>query len=315
MGHNRETEVLSVRILAPVLALLTLVPAISAASPWRAGATGYERAVKEQQTSRAPAFVYFKTEWCGYCKKLDDGPLANRDVQDYLAAFERIAVDPEDGVKDKALADKFGVKGYPSVYVVMPGGTPQKIATFYGKGEEDAKKFLAALRNVAGDPKMPATSSVSKVQGLPPVSAEILKSIPQEVIDMQEEGRHGEAIARLTRAIGKSRGKEQAPLYFARAISHRAESKKVDAAQDLDEAVRLDPDFIEAHVLLCRTYMDLTLWDDALQSLESLVEKAPTGEAYWLRAYTLTKKDRPKEAKADYAAACKLGKKEACSRK
>lgn len=307
------------RRLAPVLALsvlvLSLAPVVASAGPWRTGAAGYERAVKEQQTTRAPALVYFRTEWCGYCKKLDAGPLANGDVQKYLEVFERIAVNPEDGAKDKALSDKFGVTGYPSLYVVMPGGSPQRIATFYGKGEEDAKKFLAALRKVAGDPKVGETSTVAKVQGMAPMSAEVIKAIPQDVIDLQEEGRHGEAIARLTRALEKTRGKEEAPLYFARAISFRAEGKKADAASDLDEAVRADPDFIEAHVLLCRTYMDLTLWDDALESLESLVEKAPTGEAYWLRAYALSKKGRAKESKADYATACKLGKKEACARK
>lgn len=303
------------RVLAAVLALLVLAPVAASAGPWRSGAAGYERALKEQQTSRAPAFVYFRTEWCGYCKKLDAGPLANRDVQDYLAAFERVAINPEDGSREKAISDRFGVKGYPSVYVVMPGSAPQKITAYYGTNEEDAKKFLAALRNVAGDPKVAETSTVGKVQGLAPVNATVIAAIPQEVIDLQEEGRHGEAIARLTRALEKARGKNEAPLYFARAISHRAEGKKVDAAEDLDAAVRADPDLIEAHVLLCRTYMDLTLWEDALESLESLVEKAPSGESYWLRAYTLSKKGRVKDSKADYAKACALGKKEACSRK
>jgi len=309
-----------VRGLAPVVAsvvvlLAFLPPSSSFAGPWRSGAAGYERAVKEQQTSGAPAFVYFRTEWCGYCKQLDAGPLANRDVQDYLAAFERISINPEDGAKEKAISDRFGVKGYPAVYIVMPGASPQKVATFYGTSKEDAEKFLAAMKNIAGTPKVPEKTTVGKVQGLAPMSATVLASIPQEVIDMQEEGRHGEAIARLTRALEKTRGKEEAPLYFARAISHRAEGKKVDAASDLDEAVRADPDFIEAHVLLCRTYMDLTLWDEALEALESLVEKAPSGESYWLRAYALSKKGRAKESKADYAKACKLGKKEACARK
>lgn len=302
------------RALFSVLAVLSLVPAAAFAGPWRTGAAGYERALKEQQSSGAPVFVYFRTEWCGYCKKLDAGPLANRDVQEYLEAFERIAVNPEDGSKEQALSNRFGVKGYPSVFVVMPGGSPRKIANYYD-GKEGAVKFLAALRAVAGNPKPRESSSVGKVQGMPPMSAEIIAAIPQDVIDLQEEARHGEAIARLTRALKTTRGKDEAPLYFARAISYRAEGKKVDAATDLDEAVRADPDFIEARVLLARTYMDLTLWDEALETLDATLKKTQSAEAHWLRGYSLGQKGRKKDSKAAYAAACKLGKKEACSRK
>lgn len=306
------------RSLVVALALV-LAPGAALAGPWRSGAAGYERAIVEQKTSGAPAFVYFRTEWCGYCKKLDNGPLANRDVQDYLANFERIAVNPDNGGKDRALADKFGVKGYPSVYVVMPGGTPQKIQAFYD-AKEGAKKFLAALKNVAGEVGTPAAaaanSSVVRPQGMGPLGVELLKAIPQEVIDLQEEGRHEEATARLTRALDRqAHGKETAPLYFARAISYRAEAKRVDAAEDLDQAVTEDPEFMEARLLLARTYMDLTLWDEAVTALNAALERVPTAEGHWLRAYALSQKGRSKESKADYAAACKLGKKEACAKK
>jgi thiol:disulfide interchange protein len=93
---------------------------------WRSGAEGYEAARREQQEANAPLVVYFYTDWCPYCDQFNERVLQTSEVQNALAPFAKVRINPEDGPKEEAISEQFGVSGYPSFFVV-PAGTQSPI--------------------------------------------------------------------------------------------------------------------------------------------------------------------------------------------
>lgn len=294
---NRAIWILSCVILA--------APVSAEAGPWRNGADGHRSALLEQERDGVPMLVYFRAEWCGYCKQLDRDVLADKSVGEYLGPFAKVQINPDDGGAHRALAQQYGIRGYPSLFVIMPGKKPVKVS--HGGGDPDA--FVRGVRAVAGTPKARVEEKRSAV--LVPVI--VMEGVPQEIFDLQEEGRHTEALVRLTRLIdlnGKKPG-----LRFARAVSYRAEGRHSDAAEDLDYYLRAKPDDETARLMLARTYLNLTMHEDAAETLQYLVDKKPHGEALWLLAEAETKLGKKAQAQTHYADACKAGYKAACTAK
>lgn len=85
----------------------------------------------------------FYTDWCGWCKVLDQQTLHNAEVEQYLARNAVcIKVDSEDGAEGTALSEKFGIHSWPTVIIFDPNGKPlSKIGQFVMPPE-----FLGALK-------------------------------------------------------------------------------------------------------------------------------------------------------------------------
>lgn len=98
---------------------------------WYSGAHEYPKAEAEQRNLRVPLVVYFYTDWCRYCKKFEQDLLKSAEVSQFMNSVIKVRVNPEVGPDDQALADRYGVTRYPSIFVVDPKiGMPRKVYTF-----------------------------------------------------------------------------------------------------------------------------------------------------------------------------------------
>jgi thiol:disulfide interchange protein DsbD len=114
---------------------------------WR-GVSEYPSAVAEARDSGRPLALLFYTEWCSACKELRRSVLAAPEVKRYLQDFVRVKVDLDGGSAARALAERFGVLGVPTLFVIPPRpATSRPIAIRTGLTPSG---FIAACRQVSG---------------------------------------------------------------------------------------------------------------------------------------------------------------------
>jgi thiol-disulfide isomerase/thioredoxin len=102
---------------------------------WYSGADGYAQAERQHKQSNAPMAVYFYTDWCPYCKRLEANILKSDEVDRFLRNVVKVRVNPEDGEDETLLARRYGITGYPSFFIVPAGATsPKKITPYKRQG-------------------------------------------------------------------------------------------------------------------------------------------------------------------------------------
>lgn len=105
---------------------------------WYQDGRGYQEAVLKQKEFKTPIFLYFQTTWCGVCKKFNKNTLPKPAVQDHLKKFPHVMIDAD---KEKTLAKKYNVNGYPTFFVQLPGGKINEVERF-----SDPQDFLEGLK-------------------------------------------------------------------------------------------------------------------------------------------------------------------------
>jgi len=86
-----------------------------------------------------PILIDFYTDWCTYCKMMDTTTFTDTSVTSYIRG--NILVAKVNAEKDSALANSYGVTGYPTLVLVEPDGS--EIDRFIGYYPPE--KFLPAL--------------------------------------------------------------------------------------------------------------------------------------------------------------------------
>ncbi|MGH7859313.1 MAG: DUF4124 domain-containing protein [Candidatus Binatia bacterium] len=115
-------------------------------STWYEDGSGYESALRQQKRTEAPLLVYFRTDWCPHCRRLD-AMLGDPEVERYLAQFVRVRINPEHGQAEDAIFRKYGGNGYPSLYLhAATGSTPVKMSAGGPSGT-----FVQRFRDIVGD--------------------------------------------------------------------------------------------------------------------------------------------------------------------
>lgn len=102
------------------LALLAAPASPSSGLPtqsWYEGADGMERAIAEARQHEKPLIVYFRTDWCGYCRQFENELLATEEVEIFMNKVVRVTINPETGPREADLANMYGVQGFPAIFV------------------------------------------------------------------------------------------------------------------------------------------------------------------------------------------------------
>ena len=157
----------SILALGAALLLLLSGSAVAASGPdepevvpegfydgWHENAAGMVEAVKLQEETGKPLFVYFYASWCGYCKQFDRVLLTDDKVKDYLDEVIAVRIDTESGPESVQLKRMYQVRGTPSIFMhsnrtktvskvnrmEMKDGRPRLL---------EADDFVKELRNAA----------------------------------------------------------------------------------------------------------------------------------------------------------------------
>lgn len=147
---------LSVAVTASAGHSLAASPSVASTLPnaswegWFYGGAGYTRAVELQKELNVPLVVYFYTDWCSYCRTLDNQYLPSAPVQDYLRGVVKVRINAEQGFAERALAKRYGVSGYPSFFVMRnPTARPVNVSPFRRVGNLTPTQLANAYRAVA----------------------------------------------------------------------------------------------------------------------------------------------------------------------
>ena len=121
---------------------------------WQHGVEGFDEVADEHDQRHKTVVVYFHTDWCGWCRRLERDYFDSPRFARWLDRVPRVHINPEDGAAEREIADMFKVRGYPT-FVVMPAGNTwySRLHPFGTGGKHrTVDEFLAAVET-AGKPK------------------------------------------------------------------------------------------------------------------------------------------------------------------
>ena len=133
---------------AAVLLICSLtLPAQAAEQTGAIDWTKYEAALLKAKEQDKKSFIYFYTEWCSYCKKVEDVLFKDTDVVEYLNEnFVSTSVNVKGGAS-KSIAKDYGVSGFPTFWFLEEDNS--KLNSLPGYIEKD--KFLQVLKYISTD--------------------------------------------------------------------------------------------------------------------------------------------------------------------
>jgi thiol-disulfide isomerase/thioredoxin len=85
---------------------------------WFDGLPGMIEAGRLYEQKPRPIFIYFYTDWCGYCRQLERELLSHDLVDEYLDDILAVRINPEAGATEMQVAQRYGVTGFPSLFVL-----------------------------------------------------------------------------------------------------------------------------------------------------------------------------------------------------
>lgn len=114
---------------------------------WRHGASGYEAAHEKALDQERPLIIYFSTDWCGWCKRLNKMYLESSDVQAALDDILKVDINPDKGSEERKLQMKYGIRGFPAFLVAVPAleGRPVRVHPFRSNGALATTDFVNAI--------------------------------------------------------------------------------------------------------------------------------------------------------------------------
>lgn len=123
-----------------------------------------ERALDKAKSSGEPIMADFYTDWCHWCDKLDSDTYSDSRVDELSRKFICVKIDAD---SNKAVASKYGVRGYPTVIFFDSNGKTIGRVGGYLPPEAFLKNMEAALEKAVpletkGDVKEDAKASSKK---------------------------------------------------------------------------------------------------------------------------------------------------------
>jgi len=136
--------------LAACGVMCCLITGSAAAFPlsgWEEGANAHRRLVAAAMETEEPVVVYFQTDWCPWCRRLNEEFLGEREVRQTLQRVRKVALNPEKGAEVAALFQRYGGTGFPSFYVYVPAfeGQPRRLSPFRTDGAATPAQFARKI--------------------------------------------------------------------------------------------------------------------------------------------------------------------------
>jgi thiol:disulfide interchange protein len=98
----------------------------------------YDEGIDQAQTENRTVMLYFHTDWCSWCKKMEAETFKNSDVISESRNFVSIKVDGDDR---SDLVERYNVNGYPTVvFINATGKVTNKVV-----GYQSASQFLDSM--------------------------------------------------------------------------------------------------------------------------------------------------------------------------
>lgn len=130
-----------------------------------------EGALKTAKQKQMPIMIDFYTDWCGWCKKLDQETYSDLQVKELAERFIPVKID---GDKYPDLVSKYGVSGYPTIVFLNYEGALDGTVVGYREAAnfvtimngilERTKKPTKAEKKPAGAVKKPAVVAKKPVE-------------------------------------------------------------------------------------------------------------------------------------------------------
>jgi thioredoxin-related protein len=107
-------------ILFPIIFFLLLFGSETFASSDTIAWNSYEKGMALGKKENKKIFINFYAQWCTYCTKMEKETFKDKNIIDYLNKhFISIKVDTD---KNKDIADKYFVRGLPTLWFVSSNG-------------------------------------------------------------------------------------------------------------------------------------------------------------------------------------------------
>jgi thiol:disulfide interchange protein len=106
--------------------------------------SNYKKSLELAKKTHKPVFVFFKADWCGWCKKMEVDTLAKPAVRRVLSQYVYCVLDSD---KEKEIAKKYKVSSIPAYVVINAKGEVLK----YGKGYKNESTFILWMNSRVGD--------------------------------------------------------------------------------------------------------------------------------------------------------------------
>lgn len=114
---------------------------------WYSGGKSLSKSITEAELKNKPHLIYFYTDWCGYCRKLEQDILMKPEVIATLDDFVKIKINPDTDQTYKNLMYQYRVPGYPGLLVKYPKMKRHKLLTISKKNNHiyPAKNFTTDI--------------------------------------------------------------------------------------------------------------------------------------------------------------------------
>jgi len=246
------------------LAVATALLGCAGGAPEFVESASFDEAIATAAARDGLALVDFYATWCGPCKRFA-ADLAEQDTLRAAiapAAFVRVDAESEDG--GEALAERYGVDGYPTFVVV--DGAGNEIDRWSGYG--DATGFAERIGSTLADP-ITREARAERFAASPTVTDAVRLAEAAE-----SRGEFSEAVRYLRAAIDLEPGNR--PSYLAQILTSQVRGLKKETFATADVAATADelagdaqaaPYDLANGARMLAAYADRYDLDDALRAL------------------------------------------------
>ena len=113
-------------------------------SHWHNDASGYQTALEQQGKNGKAIALFFHTDWCSSCKNLRETVLSSNQFTQFAQNLIPVKINPEHGIEERKIADKYGVIGYPTFLIIS--NDFKTVSPIRTRLNMEPEKFIAACK-------------------------------------------------------------------------------------------------------------------------------------------------------------------------